>query len=669
MDKESFSALYNASRKELYGYCRKLCGNSHDADDLMQQTYLKAWENFDKFDGRNLSSWLCSIARNTFLNNLRNVRNESLIDEYEEIPDNSTNPEFITEKKYIYGILLKALKNYLSPAQRMTVILYYYDEKSISEISEIMHCPKGTVESRLCSAREKLRRELKKSGNIFTYLVFVSTVFRHKLKNIHIPVNARITVSAVMTAAAMVSVSMASIPNENKLPHEIIRLESTSASEYANIRHINNKPTENKEETTMKKQIITAATAATMALTGVTAFQADAVSEIMTAESEIMTAESENPLYGDANNDKGVSISDSVAILQYVANESKYPIADETKPNADVFNPGDGITGNDANSIMKLESGVIETLPEYPNIEETPTTTTFTEDYEAATTTTTAVINTVSPKRTQGPDFEAGYYLRDGETKWYDKGKSEYMAEFKHAEFEKYFNKFFKGQENLISDTALYERILANLPVNFFPYMKTELLKIAYNENSLYGPTYITEEKLPDLLRISAIRNDARWVEQWMLDECAEIVHNEFSDYVTGTYEYAFTPGVEEYEGIMKYDSLFPMNDYCYRYYFIGDDNEENTRIAEEIITRLREAMTEKYGDCALIDGDIWLDCYGVGTYSEWGLDDVYYPPENGYYDGQLIAAFTSIKNIYFSPDGENITYWDISDEENEIIS
>ena len=231
MDKESFSALYNASRKELYGYCRKLCGNSHDADDLMQQTYLKAWENFDKFDGRNLSSWLCSIARNTFLNNLRNVRNESLIDEYEEIPDNSTNPEFITEKKYIYGILLKALKNYLSPAQRMTVILYYYDEKSVSEISGIMHCPKGTVESRLCSAREKLRRELKKSGNIFTYLVFVSTVFRHKLKNIHIPVNARITVSAVVTAAAMVSVSMASIPPENKLPDTVITINETHTSE------------------------------------------------------------------------------------------------------------------------------------------------------------------------------------------------------------------------------------------------------------------------------------------------------------------------------------------------------------------------------------------------------------------------------------------------------
>ena len=378
------------------------------------------------------------------------------------------------------------------------------------------------------------------------------------------------------------------------------------------------------------------------------------------------------PVYGDANLDSNVTISDSVAILQNIANSEKYPLDDNARANADVYNPGDGVTGKDANSIMKFEAGTIESLPEYPNIEETPTTTTFTEeDYEAATTTTTAVINTDSPKRTQGPDFEAGYYLRDGESKWYDKGRSEYMAEFQHAEFEKYFNKYFKEQENLISDTALKEQILSVLPVNFFPYMKTELLKITSHESSTYGTVYTTEEKLPDLLRISAIRNDARWVEQWMLDECAEIVHNEFSDYVTGTYEYAFHPGVEEYEGIMKYDSLFPFPDYCYRYYFIGDDNEENTRIAEEIITRLREAMTEKYGDCAIIDGDIWLDCYGVNTNIPWGLDDdaVYYPSKHGYYDGHLIEAFTSIKNIYFSPDGENITYWDISDEENEIIS
>ena len=69
-------------------------------------------------------------------------------------------------------------------------------------------------------------------------------------------------------------------------------------------------------------------------------------------------------IYGDANLDKNVTISDSVAILQYIANNEKYPLDDNARANADVYNPGDGITGNDANSIMKLDAGIIDSLPE-----------------------------------------------------------------------------------------------------------------------------------------------------------------------------------------------------------------------------------------------------------------------------------------------------------------
>lgn len=69
-------------------------------------------------------------------------------------------------------------------------------------------------------------------------------------------------------------------------------------------------------------------------------------------------------IYGDANLDDDVTISDSVAILQYIANSDEYPLDDTAKANADVYNPGDGITGKDANSIMKLEAGVISSLPE-----------------------------------------------------------------------------------------------------------------------------------------------------------------------------------------------------------------------------------------------------------------------------------------------------------------
>ena len=69
-------------------------------------------------------------------------------------------------------------------------------------------------------------------------------------------------------------------------------------------------------------------------------------------------------LSGDANMDNKTSISDSVTILQYLANSEKYPLSDDAKVNADVFSTGDGITGNDALSIQKFDAGSISSLPE-----------------------------------------------------------------------------------------------------------------------------------------------------------------------------------------------------------------------------------------------------------------------------------------------------------------
>ena len=237
MDKNNFSDLYSASRKDLYKYCRTLCGN--DADDLMQQTYLKAWENFGSFRGENFSFWLRSVARNIFLDNLR--KSKCPAEELPEISDNSNNPEFIAEKRDIGRILLKALKDSLSPVQRMTIILYYYDEKSVSEIANIMQVSENTVKSRLFNARKKLREELKKFGNIFTCMSLGFAVIKHKLKNIQIPVNARITVSAVMTAASMALISVSYSPPENKFPDTVITINETGTSE-------NQTTTENKTD-------------------------------------------------------------------------------------------------------------------------------------------------------------------------------------------------------------------------------------------------------------------------------------------------------------------------------------------------------------------------------------------------------------------------------------
>ena len=404
MDKNNFSDLYSASHKDLYKYCRSLCGNDADAQDLMQQTYLKALKSLEKLNDENLPAWLRSVARNIFLDNLRKSRYSA--EELTEIPDNSNNPEFIAEKRDIGRILLKTLKDCLSPVQRMTVILYYYDEKSVSEIARIMQCSVGTVESRLYYARKKLREELKKFGNIFTYFSLGFAVMKHRLKNIHIPVNVRITASAVMTAAAMVSVSMASIPNENKFPDTVITINETHTSEskttgenktdkqtsterafiepvshattnkvystmpteerqktafkseYEEISETETgEPTEpttkgsdnlqeNKSEeetingyeevTTMKKEIITVATAATMAVSGITATITTAVDEtenitefLSTETSAEISAETATTTEIEITTDLDKGVSKVTVFIRQKPDKTIYSIGEE----------------------------------------------------------------------------------------------------------------------------------------------------------------------------------------------------------------------------------------------------------------------------------------------------------------------------------------------------
>ena len=69
--------------------------------------------------------------------------------------------------------------------------------------------------------------------------------------------------------------------------------------------------------------------------------------------------------YGDANLDENVTVADAVAILQYIGNKDKYKLSDKAKKNADCCNPGDGITGQDALAIQKLDAKIYTELPAY----------------------------------------------------------------------------------------------------------------------------------------------------------------------------------------------------------------------------------------------------------------------------------------------------------------
>lgn len=165
-DSAAFQAIYQHTARELGWYCRHLTGNDADADDLMQETYLTAWQKLGSFQEGSLPAWLRTIARNTWINTVRREKPQLLSEELtDSIPeDELLSPANQTEQKLIRELIFTVLEQELSAPHRMTVLLYYYDRKTIPEIAAEMECSEGTVKSRLYYARRKLREALTGRG-------------------------------------------------------------------------------------------------------------------------------------------------------------------------------------------------------------------------------------------------------------------------------------------------------------------------------------------------------------------------------------------------------------------------------------------------------------------------------------------------------------------------
>jgi RNA polymerase sigma-70 factor, ECF subfamily len=154
----------------LYSTALRLCSHEKDAEDLVQDTYLKALRFRDKFqDGTNLKAWLFKILTNTFINKYRRkVRERRILDDGADV---STSEELVLrggeradpEREYLSRALAEDLQKALGqiPADfRMAVILADVEEFSYREIADIMECPIGTVMSRIFRGRRLLQKQL-----------------------------------------------------------------------------------------------------------------------------------------------------------------------------------------------------------------------------------------------------------------------------------------------------------------------------------------------------------------------------------------------------------------------------------------------------------------------------------------------------------------------------
>jgi len=146
-----------------YNLARWLTGNEHDAEDVVQESYLRALKFFGGFHGENARPWLLTIVRNTCYTWLRRHRMEEPATELDEetqlIDQASPNPESLLLAAARTELLRRALET-LAPGFREIVILRDIEGMSYKEIADIAAIPVGTVMSRLARARARLQKLL-----------------------------------------------------------------------------------------------------------------------------------------------------------------------------------------------------------------------------------------------------------------------------------------------------------------------------------------------------------------------------------------------------------------------------------------------------------------------------------------------------------------------------
>jgi RNA polymerase sigma-70 factor (ECF subfamily) len=166
----------------LYNTAYRMTRSSEDAEDLVQETYFKAYKYYDKFEeGTNLKAWLFKILKNTFINNYRKKKLEPRSVDFAEIEDsferivrrdNNEQPSD-PESEFFTGVLDDDVKKALDSLPydyRMVVLLADLEDFSYKEIAEILDCPVGTVMSRLYRGRKLLEKALLKYARQHGYI-------------------------------------------------------------------------------------------------------------------------------------------------------------------------------------------------------------------------------------------------------------------------------------------------------------------------------------------------------------------------------------------------------------------------------------------------------------------------------------------------------------------
>ena len=151
-----------------YNLARWLTRNAEDAEDAVQEAYLRAFRFFDGFRGDNARAWLLTIVRNTCHTRRRHNQAQQLTTTFDEELHTdlteSQNPEKLLLRNADHELLHQALEE-LPPAFREVLVLLELEGLSYKEIADVVGVPIGTVMSRLARARRRLRESVIRLSN------------------------------------------------------------------------------------------------------------------------------------------------------------------------------------------------------------------------------------------------------------------------------------------------------------------------------------------------------------------------------------------------------------------------------------------------------------------------------------------------------------------------
>lgn len=161
---QAFNALVQEYKERLYWHIRRFTCSHEDADDLLQETFIKIWGALDSFKGASsLFTWVYKIATNEALNFLRKKKVRSILqmESLENVLWKKIDEDPYFNGNEVQRQLHKAIQK-LPEKQRLVFNLRYFDELSYNEISEILNTSPGSLKASYHHAYVKIKDELEK---------------------------------------------------------------------------------------------------------------------------------------------------------------------------------------------------------------------------------------------------------------------------------------------------------------------------------------------------------------------------------------------------------------------------------------------------------------------------------------------------------------------------